>query len=74
MDALAAKGVTLVVTVDTGVTAVREVAYAAGLGMDTVVTDHHEGPDALPDCVAVGYPHRPDARIPSGSWRGWVLL
>ena len=64
MDALAAKGVTLVVTVDTGVTAVREVAYAAGLGMDTVVTDHHECLDALPDCVAVVNPHRPDCPYP----------
>lgn len=64
VDALAAKGVTLVVTVDTGVTAVREVAYAAGLGMDTVVTDHHECLDALPDCVAVVNPHRPDCPYP----------
>ena len=64
LDALAAKGVTLVVTVDTGVTAVREVAYAAGLGMNTVVTDHHECLDALPDCVAVVNPHRPDCPYP----------
>ena len=64
VDALAAKGVTLVVTVDTGVTAVREVAYAAGLGMNTVVTDHHECLDALPDCVAVVNPHRPDCPYP----------
>ncbi len=64
VDALAAQGVTLIVTMDTGVTAVREVAYAAALGMDTVVTDHHECLDALPDCAAVVNPHRPDCPYP----------
>lgn len=64
VDALAAEGVSLIVTVDTGVTAVQEVAYAAACGMDTVVTDHHECLDTLPDCVAVVDPHRPDCPYP----------
>lgn len=64
VDALAAEGVTLILTVDTGVTAVREVAYAAELGIDTVVTDHHECLDTLPQCAAVVDPHRPDCPYP----------
>lgn len=64
VEALAAQGVSLIVTVDTGVTAVREVAYAAGLGIATVVTDHHECLDTLPECVAVVNPHRPECPYP----------
>ena len=54
------QGVKLIVTVDNGVAAVDEIAYAAQLGMDTVVTDHHTVPDILPDAVAVVDPHRED--------------
>jgi single-stranded-DNA-specific exonuclease len=64
IDALADRGVSLIVTVDTGVTAVREIAYAAELGMDTVVTDHHECQDVLPACAAVVNPRRPDCSYP----------
>ena len=54
------RGVRLIVTVDNGVAAVDEIAYAKSLGMDTVVTDHHTVPDVMPDAVAVVDPHRPD--------------
>lgn len=54
------RGVTLIVTVDNGVAAVEEIAYAASLGIDTVVTDHHTIPDVLPDAVAVVDLHRED--------------
>lgn len=64
VEVLAAQGVSLIVTVDTGVTAVREVSYAAGLGIDTVVTDHHECLDTLPDCAAVVNPHRSGCGYP----------
>ena len=57
---LAAEGVRLVVTVDCGITAVEETALAAGLGMDVVITDHHECKERLPDAVAVVDPQRPD--------------
>lgn len=53
-------GVKLIVTVDNGVAAVDEVAYAKTLGVDVVITDHHAVPDVLPDAVAVVDPHRPD--------------
>jgi len=54
------RGVKLIVTVDNGVAAVDEIAYAKSLGMDTVVTDHHTVPEVLPDAVAVVDLHRKD--------------
>ena len=54
LDSLKARGVTLVITVDCGITAVEEAAHAREIGVDMVITDHHEcRPDALPDAVAV---------------------
>lgn len=64
MDALADRGVGLIITVDTGITANAEIAHAAALGMDTVVTDHHECHGELPVCAAVVNPHRPDCPYP----------
>ncbi len=52
--------VQLIVTVDTGVTAVEEIALARTRGIDVVVTDHHQPSDQLPDAVAVVDPHRKD--------------
>ena len=54
------QGVQLIVTVDTGVTAVPEIAQAAAAGIDVVVTDHHQPAAELPDAVAVVDPHRMD--------------
>lgn len=56
----AEKGVRLIITVDTGVTAVQEIALAASLGIDVVVTDHHQPAEELPNAVAVVDPHRQD--------------
>ena len=53
-------GVRLVITVDNGITAVDEVAFAASIGIDVVVTDHHKPRDMLPQAVAVVDPHRLD--------------
>ncbi|MBQ8344332.1 MAG: single-stranded-DNA-specific exonuclease RecJ [Clostridia bacterium] len=61
---LAEKGTKLIVTVDTGVTALNEVKLATELGIDTVITDHHECPDVLPDAVAVINPKRKDTTYP----------
>ena len=52
--------VNLIITVDNGIAAVEEIAYAKSLGIDTVVTDHHTVPEALPDAVAVVDLHRAD--------------
>ena len=64
MDKLADEGVNLIITVDTGITANREITYAKSLGMDTVVTDHHECHADIPQCDAVINPHRPDCPYP----------
>lgn len=64
--ALHAEGVTLIVTVDCGITAIEETALANTLGMDMVITDHHECSEkALPDAVAVVDPKRPDSEYPN---------
>lgn len=64
IEKLADKKVDLLVTVDTGISAAKELAYACSLGMDVVVTDHHECPEILPDVCAVVDPHRPDCEYP----------
>ena len=64
VDQLAADGVSLIITVDTGITAHAEIAHAASLGVDTVVTDHHECHADIPVCCAVVNPHRPDCPYP----------
>ena len=61
---LAQQGVTLIITVDCGITAAREVEFARELGIDVVVTDHHECKQAIPEAVAVVDPHRPDCPYP----------
>ena len=58
IDRLHERGVKLIVTVDTGITAIDETAYATELGIDMVVTDHHECRPELPNAVAVVNPHR----------------
>ena len=61
IDAIAGQGVTLLITVDNGISSWEEVEYAKSQGIDTVVTDHHEPPERLPDAVAVVDPHRKDS-------------
>lgn len=53
IDRIAKIGVNLIITVDCGISSVKEVAYARKLGMDIIVTDHHEIPEQLPDCIIV---------------------
>ncbi len=62
--ALAARGVTLIVTVDCGITAREETAFAGTLGVDVVVTDHHTCREDLPAAAAVVDPCRPDCAYP----------
>lgn len=54
----------LIITVDTGITAIEEAKLAKSLGMDMVITDHHRYGDEIPDAVAVVNPHRPDCEYP----------
>ena len=64
VEALAEQGVSLIVTVDCGITAVEETARAAELGVDIVITDHHECKETLPAALAVVDPHRSDCTYP----------
>ena len=64
MDKLSAAGARCIVTVDTGVTANLETEYAKNLGIDMVITDHHECRLPLPAAEAVVNPHRPDCDYP----------
>ena len=70
IDALKARGVSLIVTVDCGITAVDEVAYARSLGIDMIITDHHECQAELPAAVAVVDPKRTDAVCPNRDLAG----
>ena len=64
IEGLYRKGTRLLITVDCGITGVEEVDFANSLGMDVVVTDHHECKETLPRAVAVVDPHRPDCGYP----------
>lgn len=61
---LAENGTNLIITVDTGVTALEEVEQARDLGVDVVITDHHECHSTLPRAVAVINPKRHDSQYP----------
>ena len=61
---MVAQGVTLIITVDTGVTAVAEVAEARRLGADVVITDHHVPQSVLPEAVAIIDPNLPGVDYP----------
>ncbi|MFM1652408.1 single-stranded-DNA-specific exonuclease RecJ [Brevibacillus sp. B_LB10_24] len=58
------RGFKLVVTVDTGISAARQVAYGQELGLDIIVTDHHEPPAVIPDALAVMNPKKPGCSYP----------
>ncbi len=64
LDRLSAAGVTLVVTVDSCVSDRDAIRYGNGLGIDTIVTDHHEIPPELPQAVAIVNPKLPNSRFP----------
>lgn len=59
---LSADGCRLIVTVDTGITAVSEAKLVEELGMELIVTDHHECHTEIPEAVAVVNPRRPDCK------------
>ena len=63
-------GVQLIITVDCGITAVEEAQLCKRLGIDLVITDHHECKDVLPEAIAVVDPHRPDGGYPHKTLSG----
>ena len=64
INQLKENGTKLIITVDTGITAIEEVEYAKSIGVDFLVTDHHECHNDIPKATAVINPHRPDCRYP----------
>ena len=64
------EGVKLIVTVDCGITAVSEAELCRQLGIDLVITDHHECKQTLPAAAAVVDPHRPDGGYPHKNLSG----
>lgn len=64
------QGVKLIVTVDCGITAVKEAELCQTLGIDLVITDHHECKDVLPAACAIVDPHRKDCGYLNGNLSG----
>ncbi|HEY8394764.1 MAG TPA: single-stranded-DNA-specific exonuclease RecJ [Thermaerobacter sp.] len=65
IEAARAAGATLIITVDNGIAAHEALAEAARLGLDVIVTDHHQPQGELPPAVAVVNPHRPGSSYPN---------
>lgn len=70
VEYLKKQGVSLIVTVDNGISSVQEVARANELGIDVVVTDHHRPQEILPDAVSVVDAYRPDDTSPYKHFSG----
>lgn len=73
VKALAQDGAKLIVSVDCGITAIEPAKIAKDLGIDLIITDHHNPPastDDLPDAYAVVHPRRPDSDYPFGELCG----
>ena len=67
---IAATGVSLVVTVDCGIASVAEAAEAKRLGLELIVTDHHEYKETLPDAAVLVHPRLPGGAYPFGGLSG----
>jgi len=64
LEKLRQQGISLVITVDCGITALAEVKKAQRKGLDIIITDHHTPPDTIPPAVAVVNPKLPGSRYP----------
>ena len=64
MEMVISSGIELIITVDNGISAVEEADYAAELGIDLIITDHHLPPETLPKAIAVVDPRREDDTSP----------
>ncbi len=70
LDKIKADGTKLIITVDTGITAVEEAEYAKSIGLDFIITDHHECKEKIPDVYAAIDPKRKDCPYPFKSLAG----
>ncbi len=64
IDILKEQNVSLIISVDCGITAVEEVAHAKKLGIETIICDHHQPKETLPDAIAVLDPLKPGCNYP----------
>ena len=64
IDELKSQGVTLLITVDLGIREIDNTVYAQSLGLDVIITDHHEPAEIIPDAVAVVNPKRKNSHYP----------
>ena len=70
LDKIAKGGTKLLITVDCGISAYEEIEYAKKLGLEVIVTDHHECPEKIPEALAVIDPKREDSTYPFSSLAG----
>jgi len=70
IEQLSNQGVKLLITVDCGISSVKEVDFANNLGIDVIITDHHQLGDKLPSAFAILNPLRPDCSYPFKSLSG----
>ncbi len=70
LDKIKKEGVSLVITVDCGITAIDEVEYAKSLGLDIAITDHHECTENLPTALAIINPKQKDDNYPFKMFAG----
>ncbi len=70
VDSLHEQQVGLIITVDNGITSIKEAAYAESLGIDLVITDHHRPLEELPKACAVVDPYRKDCDLPFRDFAG----
>lgn len=70
IDSIVKQKYTLMITVDCGISGLEEVDYANSLGLDTVITDHHEPAETLPKALAVVDAKRKDNKYPFNQLAG----
>lgn len=70
LDKIKADGTAVIITVDTGITAIEEADYAKSIGIDFIITDHHECKESIPDVYAAIDPKRKDCEYPFKSLAG----
>ena len=70
VKSLAASGTDLIITVDNGISSYEETLLASSLGIDIIITDHHQLPDKIPPALAIINPQQGDCSYPSKSLAG----
>lgn len=70
LDEIKNRGTKLLITVDCGITAINEIAYAKELGLDVCITDHHECGESLPDAICIVNPKQKEDKFEFKSLAG----